>query len=141
MASVHGQLLSPGNLAIPALAHDSMIVEYYAPHGADRQVPHMRDERYMIISWRGIFQNGPARHPFAPGDVIFFPAGIEHRFEEFAADFATWVIFYEPEGAKRCSKTWACRDARDTRHSCTMPPTGTVPGLLGRATTRGWHGR
>ena len=29
--------------------------------------------------------NGPDRHPFGPGDVLFVPAGVEHRFEDFGA--------------------------------------------------------
>ena len=37
------------------------------------------------------------RHRFAPGDLLFVPAGVEHRFEEFSDDFAAWVFFYGPE--------------------------------------------
>jgi len=99
-AHFHGQLPPSGNLAIPALAHGSMIVEYYAPRGTDRQTPHTRDELYVIIAGRGTFQNGAARHPFVPGEVIFVAAGVEHRFAEFTDDFATWVIFYGPEGGE-----------------------------------------
>lgn len=100
VARLRGQSPPPSNLAIPALAHGSMIVEYYAPHGVDMQVPHTRDELYVIIAGRGTFQHGPARHPFGPGDVLFVPAGVAHRFEEFTDDFATWVIFYGPEGGE-----------------------------------------
>jgi len=35
------------------------------------------------------------------GDVIFAPAGIEHRFENFSDDFVTWVIFYGPVGGEK----------------------------------------
>jgi hypothetical protein len=28
-------------------------------------------------------------------------AGVQHRFEEFSDDFATWVIFYGPEGGEQ----------------------------------------
>jgi quercetin dioxygenase-like cupin family protein len=45
--------------------------------------------------------NGPARERFAPGDVLFVPAGTIHRFEEFTDDFRTWVIFYGPPGGER----------------------------------------
>ena len=34
------------------------------------------------------------------GDALFVRAGIVHRFEDFAADFATWVFFYGPEGGE-----------------------------------------
>lgn len=99
-ANFHGQVPPPGNLAIPALAHGSMIVEYYAPRGSDRQTPHTRDELYVVIAGHGTFQNGEVRHQFGPGDVIFVAAGIEHRFAAFSDDFATWVIFYGPEGGE-----------------------------------------
>jgi len=35
-----------------------------------------------------------------PGDLLFVPAGIVHRFEDFTDDFATWVMFYGPEGGE-----------------------------------------
>src|SRR5579885_3218140 len=89
-----------GNLASPVLGHGSMLVEYYAPRGVDTQVPHSRDELYVVASGSGWFVNGEHRHRFGPGDVIFVPAGVVHRFEEFGDDFATWVIFYGPEGGE-----------------------------------------
>ena len=41
-----------------------------------------------------------SRVPFGPGDVLFVPAGTVHRFEDFSADFATWIVFYGPEGGE-----------------------------------------
>jgi len=32
--------------------------------------------------------------------VLFVPARVEHRFEEFSDDFATWVIFWGPKGGE-----------------------------------------
>lgn len=92
--------IPPGNLATPILAHGSMVVEYYAPRPADSQTPHTRDELYVIAAGSGWFVNGERRHRFGPGDVIFVPAGVVHRFEEFGDDFATWVVFYGPEGGE-----------------------------------------
>jgi mannose-6-phosphate isomerase-like protein (cupin superfamily) len=37
---------------------------------------------------------------FQQGDILFVPAGSVHRFINFTADFATWVIFYGPEGGE-----------------------------------------
>jgi mannose-6-phosphate isomerase-like protein (cupin superfamily) len=75
-------------------------VEIYAPFVRDLQSPHTRDELYLIISGSGYFINGPGRVRFSPGDLLFVEAGVEHRFEEFTHDFATWVIFFGPEGGK-----------------------------------------
>ena len=82
------------------LEHGSMEVEVYAPKGKDLQKPHTRDELYFVVSGSGEFVNGPERHPFGPGDALFVPAGVEHRFEDFTEDFVTWVVFYGPEGGE-----------------------------------------
>jgi mannose-6-phosphate isomerase-like protein (cupin superfamily) len=80
--------------------HGSLEVEVYRPIGVDTQQPHSRDEVYVIISGFGTFLNGDARQSFEPGEVLFVPAGVEHRFENFSEDFATWVFFYGPEGGE-----------------------------------------
>jgi mannose-6-phosphate isomerase-like protein (cupin superfamily) len=92
---------SCGKEFIELFRHGSLTVEIYKPEGTDRQTPHTRDEVYVVISGTGWFRNGPKRDRFEPGQVLFVPAGIEHRFEEFSADFATWVLFYGPEGGER----------------------------------------
>ncbi|HJN61512.1 MAG TPA: cupin domain-containing protein, partial [Alphaproteobacteria bacterium] len=37
---------------------------------------------------------------FAAGDVLFAPAGLEHRFVNFTDDFYVWVVFYGQEGGE-----------------------------------------
>lgn len=81
-------------------SHGSMVVEIYKPEGVDLQTPHTRDELYVIIAGTGFFVNGDSREKFEAGEVLFVPAGVEHRFEEFTEDFSTWVIFYGPEGGE-----------------------------------------
>lgn len=80
--------------------HGTLEVEWYEPHGVDRQKPHTRDEVYVVASGSGYFVNGEDRRPFQAGEVLFAAAGVEHRFEEFTDDFATWVFFYGPEGGE-----------------------------------------
>ena len=82
------------------LGHGSMEVEVYAPRGTDPQTPHTRDELYVIVRGSGQFVNGPGRHDFGPGDVLFVPAYVEHRFEDFTDDLVVWVVFYGPEGGE-----------------------------------------
>ena len=81
--------------------HGSLQVKMYRPSGKDAQKPHTRDEIYVVASGAGWFVNGSDRHPFQAGDMLFVPAGVEHRFEEFTDDFCTWVMFYGPEGGER----------------------------------------
>jgi mannose-6-phosphate isomerase-like protein (cupin superfamily) len=91
----------PGRTFVELFRHGSLVVEIYKPEGTDRQVPHSRDEVYMVLSGTGTFVRGEDRQPFEPGEVLFVPAGMEHRFEQFSADFVTWVFFYGPEGGER----------------------------------------
>lgn len=81
--------------------HGSLVVEMYQPDKVDLQTPHTRDELYVIVAGTGWFVNGDTRERFESGEVLFVPAGVEHRFEEFTEDFATWVIFYGPEGGEK----------------------------------------
>ena len=89
-----------GERFVKVLEHGSMEVEVYAPRGQDSQEPHTRDELYFVVRGTGEFVNGPDRHPFGPGDALFVPAGVEHRFESFTDDLAVWVVFYGPEGGE-----------------------------------------
>ena len=91
----------PGREFTSVFRHGTLEVEVYRPDGVDRQSPHTRDEVYVVLSGSGYFVSGDTRQPFEPGEVLFVPAGVVHRFEEFTHDFATWVFFYGPEGGER----------------------------------------
>ena len=89
-----------GARSIAALGHGSMTLKLYAPRGQDPQQPHEQDELYVVIRGRGRFEQGGEVVPFDSGDVLFVPAGRPHRFVEFSDDFATWVIFWGPQGGE-----------------------------------------
>lgn len=80
--------------------HGTLEVEFYKPDRIDKQTPHTRDEVYVVVSGSGTFVSGTARQRFETGEVLFAAAGVAHRFEDFTADFATWVFFYGPEGGE-----------------------------------------
>ena len=82
------------------LEHGSLVIEIYAPRGSDTQTPHTRDEVYVVITGSGFFVNGTSRETFGPGDLLFVPAGVVHRFEDFTGDLVVWVMFYGPEGGE-----------------------------------------
>jgi mannose-6-phosphate isomerase-like protein (cupin superfamily) len=90
-----------GERFVRAMAHGTMSVELYAPVGKDPQAPHAQDELYFIHAGRGDFALEGERHRFEPGMAFFVPAGAEHRFENFSPDFATWVVFWGPEGGEK----------------------------------------
>lgn len=90
----------PDATSIELFRHGSGILKFYRPDAVDRQQPHAQDEFYVVVSGSGWFVNGATREPFRAGDVMFVAAGVEHRFEDFSADFATWVLFYGPPGGE-----------------------------------------
>lgn len=83
------------------LERGQLQVELYQPLGRDHQQPHDRDECYVVVEGAGTFLMGGERVPFAPGDFLFVPAGVEHRFEDFGETMTAWVIFYGPAGGER----------------------------------------
>jgi mannose-6-phosphate isomerase-like protein (cupin superfamily) len=89
-----------GERFVEAIAHGTLVVEIYAPAGTDPQTPHDRDEVYFVVSGSGDFVVAGERALFQPGDALFVAAHVEHRFENFTPDFATWVVFYGPPGGE-----------------------------------------
>jgi hypothetical protein len=88
-----------GERFVQALAHGSMSVELYAPIGSDPQSPHQQDELYFVISGTGDLVCGQERTRFGPHTVL-----LVHRFENFSADFSTWVVFWGPVGGESSSR-------------------------------------
>ncbi len=89
-----------GERFVELFQHGTLSVELYAPRGDDPQTPHSRDEVYVVVQGSGQFLNGDERHPFGPGDALFVPAKVPHRFEDFTEDLVVWVFFYGPEGGE-----------------------------------------
>jgi mannose-6-phosphate isomerase-like protein (cupin superfamily) len=81
--------------------HGTLSVEIFAPRGVDTQTPHRQDEIYVVIKGTGEFSFGSQRRRVGAGDLLFVPAGMEHRFEAFSPDLTLWVMFHGPEGGER----------------------------------------
>jgi mannose-6-phosphate isomerase-like protein (cupin superfamily) len=88
---------SKGERFYQAMTKEGMSLVLYSPKGKDDQRPHKRDEVYIVAKGSGRFFDGSKTYDFATGDVLYVPAGVEHRFETFSDDFLTWVVFYGPE--------------------------------------------
>ncbi|MDZ7650343.1 MAG: nuclear transport factor 2 family protein [Cytophagales bacterium] len=74
--------------------NDHVQLFLYAPRVEDLQQPHQRDEFYIIQQGTGHFWCDGESHSFKKGDLLFAPAGKEHRFEKFSDDLLVYVIFY-----------------------------------------------
>ena len=100
IAEAGAALAKSGANFVTLFRQGTLEIEIYRPVGSDPQKPHKKDELYVVINGTGTFVHGETRTPFHEGDALFVRAGVPHRFEDFSADFATWVFFYGPEGGE-----------------------------------------
>ena len=85
---------------VEAFKHGTMLLEVFAPSKHDYQTPHTQDELYFVVRGHGEFVLGDERMNFEAADALFVPAGKVHRFKNYSDDFATWVVFWGPEGGE-----------------------------------------
>jgi mannose-6-phosphate isomerase-like protein (cupin superfamily) len=95
------ELWPQGARSVSMFRHGTLELKLYAPRSRDPQQPHTRDEVYMVAAGTGRFDNGGDVNDVRAGDLLFVPAGRPHRFIDFSDDFATWVVFYGPEGGEQ----------------------------------------
>jgi mannose-6-phosphate isomerase-like protein (cupin superfamily) len=88
--------LLEGRRSAEVFVDGDLEIRLYAPKGHDPQTPHDRDELYVVAAGSGKFRVGDRVAPIAPGALLYVAAHEVHRFEDFSADFAAWVVFYGP---------------------------------------------
>lgn len=66
----------------------------------DPQSPHTEDEVYVILAGRSRFTAGDQARDCGPGDVIFVPARVPHRFHDIAEELRVIVVFGPAEGSR-----------------------------------------
>jgi mannose-6-phosphate isomerase-like protein (cupin superfamily) len=71
-----------------------------AAGGTDGQRPHTEDEIYVVTAGRARLVATSGSTDIGPGNVLYVPAGEEHRFVDVTADLAILVIFAPAEGAR-----------------------------------------
>ena len=83
-----------GVFDIEALARGGLTLELFAPRGIDHQTAHAQDELYIVIADSATLDIEGVEHECAPGDALFVPARVPHRFVRISDDFATWAVFW-----------------------------------------------
>jgi mannose-6-phosphate isomerase-like protein (cupin superfamily) len=62
------------------------------------QIPHARDEIYIVAAGTARYRVEDRVTEVGPGDLLFCAARVAHGFEDNSADFSVWVVFYGPQG-------------------------------------------
>lgn len=93
-----------GARSVSLLQHGSLELRLFQPQDIDRQLPHTRDELYVVIRGEAVFDNGGTVAPCKAGDALFVPAHRPHKFIQFSSDFTVWVMFYGPEGGEQATQ-------------------------------------
>jgi quercetin dioxygenase-like cupin family protein len=84
-------------LAVP----DMSLGLYVLDAGAiDRQQPHTEDEAYVILDGHAWFTAAEETREVGPGDTIFVPAGVPHRFHDITRQLQAIVVFAPREGSR-----------------------------------------
>lgn len=85
------------------LRGDSLSVGLYVlpAGGTDEQSPHAEDEVYVVLAGRSRFTAADETRDAVPGDTIFVPAGMPHRFHDIVDELRLIVVFAPPEGSRR----------------------------------------
>jgi mannose-6-phosphate isomerase-like protein (cupin superfamily) len=66
----------------------------------DHQEPHTEDEVYVVLAGRGRFTAGERTVLAGPGDVIFVPALVPHRFHDITEELQVVVVFGPAEHSR-----------------------------------------
>jgi len=61
------------------------------------QVPHLRDEIYIVAAGTARYRVEDQVTDVGPGDLLFCAAHVPHGFENNSDDFCVWVVFYGAE--------------------------------------------
>ena len=89
-----------GHPYLEFLREESMSAGLYVlpAGGVDRQEPHDEDEIYLVVAGAGRFTAGETLRDVQPGDILFVPAGVPHRFHDITEELRLAVVFAPPEG-------------------------------------------
>jgi mannose-6-phosphate isomerase-like protein (cupin superfamily) len=84
-------------LRVPDLSLGLYVLEAGA---VDHQQPHTEDEAYVVLAGHGRFTAGDDTRDVGPGDTIFVPAGVPHRFHDIVETLELIVAFGPAEGSR-----------------------------------------
>jgi mannose-6-phosphate isomerase-like protein (cupin superfamily) len=99
LADLLERQVAGGRTYLEFAREESMSVGLYvlAAGAVDAQSPHAEDEVYVVLAGRSRFTAGDETRDAGPGDVIFVPAEVPHRFHDIDEELRLAVVFAPPE--------------------------------------------
>lgn len=86
----------PDRASAEAFVDGDIEVRFAAPSTLGMQVPHDRDEFYVVATGSGRYRIEDSEVPIGPGDLLFAAAHAPHGFVARSDDFSEWIVFYGP---------------------------------------------
>jgi mannose-6-phosphate isomerase-like protein (cupin superfamily) len=86
-----------GSRAAEVFRDDSVWIRFAARPTSGPQIPHSRDEFYIVASGTARYRWDSGETMIGPGDLMFAAAHTPHGYDQFSVDFSVWVVFYGPE--------------------------------------------
>ena len=88
--------LPPDRRSAEVFVDGDLEIRFTAQPTKGPQVPHERDEFYIVATGTGRYRVEDSVSDIGPGDLLFAAAGAPHGFEDYSDDFAIWIVFYGP---------------------------------------------
>jgi len=86
-----------GSRAAEVFRDDHVWIRFAARPTSGPQVPHDRDEFYIVASGTARYRWDSGETMIGPGDMMFAAAHAPHGYDQFSEDFSVWVVFYGPQ--------------------------------------------
>jgi mannose-6-phosphate isomerase-like protein (cupin superfamily) len=86
-----------GSRAAEVFRDDHVWIRFAARPTSGPQVPHDRDEFYIVASGAARYRWDGGETMIGPGDMMFAAAHTPHGYDQFSEDFSVWVVFYGPQ--------------------------------------------
>ena len=96
LAAARALPLPSDRLSAEAFVAGDVEVRFAATATQGMQVPHERDEFYIVATGSGRYRIDGTEAPIGPGDLLFAAARTPHGFVERTDDFSEWIVFYGP---------------------------------------------
>ena len=86
-----------GERSLTVFRDGDIEIKFAAHPTSGPQVPHTRDEFYIVASGTARYRWDGGETRIGPGDLFFAAAKTAHGYDQFSEDFSVWVVFYGAE--------------------------------------------